>query len=38
MAELEPLLTHEFPLVQVEDGFLAALDKNSGALKVSITA
>jgi len=37
-AELEPLLTHEFPLVQVEDGFLAALDKNSGALKVSITA
>lgn len=34
--ELAALTTHRFPLAQVEDAFAAALDKASGAIKVTV--
>ena len=35
-SELEPLLTHRFPLSEVEDAFACAADKSSGAIKVTV--
>jgi len=34
---LDLLLTHQFPLVDVEDAFRVASDKTTGALKVTVT-
>jgi L-iditol 2-dehydrogenase len=35
-AELEPLLTHRFPLERLEDAFRCASDKTTGAIKVTV--
>lgn len=35
-AELEPLLTHRFPLDRLEDAFRCAGDKTTGAIKVTV--
>ena len=36
-AELQPLLTHQFPLESLADAFRCAEDKSSGAIKVTVT-
>ncbi len=36
-SELEPLLTHQFPLTALHDAFACAEDKASGAIKVTLT-
>jgi len=35
-SELEPLLTHRFPLERLEDAFRCAGDKTTGAIKVTV--
>ena len=35
-SEIEPLLTHRFPLTRVADAFECAANKQTGAIKVTI--